>query len=158
MRTVLLVLLYSFQIALAFQKKGILLENLTWIEAEKVLTKETIVVLPIGAASKEHGPHLKLKNDLILAEYFKARVIDASNVVVAPTIPYHFYPAFVEYPGSTTLRLETARDVLIVTLQSDLDRAVGIESLHDSRETEGRQRSSSSLTSGLRRRSSDTIE
>ncbi|MBF8248109.1 MAG: Creatinine amidohydrolase [Bacteroidetes bacterium] len=113
MRTVLLVLLYSFQIALSFQKKGILLENLTWIEAEKVLTKETIVVIPIGAASKEHGPHLKLKNDLILAEYFKLRVIEASNVVVAPTIPYHFYPAFVEYPDSTTLRLETARDVMI---------------------------------------------
>ncbi|MEK6566082.1 MAG: creatininase family protein, partial [Bacteroidota bacterium] len=63
--------------------------------------------------SKEHGPHLKLKNDLILAEYFKKRVLESANVVMAPTIPYHFYPAFVEYPGSTTLRLETARDVMI---------------------------------------------
>jgi hypothetical protein len=39
--------------------KGILLENLTWVEAEKVLTRDTVVVIPIGAASKEHGPHLK---------------------------------------------------------------------------------------------------
>lgn len=101
------------QSATSFQQKGILLENLTWPEAEKILTKETIVVLPIGAASKEHGPHLKLKNDLILAEYFKKRVLESAHVVVAPTIPYHFYPAFVEYPGSTTLRLETARDVMI---------------------------------------------
>jgi creatinine amidohydrolase len=30
-----------------------------------------------------------------------------------PTLPYHFYPAFVEYPGSTTLSFETARDVVV---------------------------------------------
>jgi len=93
--------------------KGILLENLTWIEAEKALTRDTVVVIPIGAASKEHGPHLRLKNDWILAEYLKRRVLAASQVVIAPTVPYHFYPAFVEYPGSTTLRLETARDLMV---------------------------------------------
>jgi len=113
MRAMLLALLCSSQIVFSFQNKGILLEDLTWLEAEKILTKETVVVLPIGAASKEHGPHLKLKNDLILAEYFKKRVLESANVVMAPTIPYHFYPAFVEYPGSSTLRLETARDVMI---------------------------------------------
>ncbi len=103
----------SLNLVFAFQQKGILLEDLTWVEAERILTRDAIIVLPIGAASKEHGPHLKLKNDLILAEYFKKRVLESANVVMAPTIPYHFYPAFVEYPGSTTLRLETARDVMI---------------------------------------------
>jgi creatinine amidohydrolase len=77
--------------------KGILLEDLTWLEAEKVLTRESVVVIPIGAAAKEHGPHLKLKNDSILAEYLKNRVLAASNVVIAPTVTYHYYPAFVEY-------------------------------------------------------------
>jgi len=38
--------------------KGVLLEDLTWQEAEKVLTPSTVVVIPLGAASKEHGPHL----------------------------------------------------------------------------------------------------
>jgi len=93
--------------------KGIQLEDLTWIEAEKVLTEKTIVVIPLGAAAKEHGPHLKLKNDWLIAEYLKKRVLEHGNVVVAPTINYHFYPAFVEYPGSTTLRLETARDLIV---------------------------------------------
>ncbi len=95
------------------QNKGILLEDLTWQEAEKVLTPDTIVVIPIGAESKEHGPHLKLKNDWLMAEYLKREVMRRSNVVVAPTVNYHFYPAFVEYPGSTTLRLETARDLMV---------------------------------------------
>jgi creatinine amidohydrolase len=92
---------------------GILLEDLTWPEAEKVLSPEAVVVIPIGAAAKEHGPHLRLKNDLVLAEYFKRRLLERLPVVVAPTVNYHFYPAFVEYPGSTSLRLETARDLLV---------------------------------------------
>jgi len=92
---------------------GILLEDLTWLEAEKALTPDTIVVIPIGAAAKEHGPHLRLKNDFVLAEYFKRRLLERLPVVVAPTVNYHFYPSFVEYPGSTTLRLETARDLIV---------------------------------------------
>jgi len=31
--------------------KGILLEDLTWLEAEKVLTAETVVLIPLGAAN-----------------------------------------------------------------------------------------------------------
>jgi creatinine amidohydrolase len=94
------------------QNKGILLEDLTWQEAEKVLTKDTIVVIPIGAESKEHGLHLKLKNDWLIAEYLKREVLKSAAVVIAPTVNYHYYPAFVEYPGSTTLRIETARDLM----------------------------------------------
>jgi creatinine amidohydrolase len=100
------------------QNKGILLEDLTWVEAEKVLSPDTIIVIPIGAESKEHGPHLKLKNDWLIAEYLKKEVLRRTNVVIAPTVNYHYYPAFVEYPGSTTLRLETARDLLVDIVRS----------------------------------------
>jgi creatinine amidohydrolase len=88
-----------------------LLETLSWDEAERVLTPDTVVVIPLGAESKEHGHHLQLNNDFLMAEYFKQRVLAASgqNVVVAPTINYSFYPAFLEYPGSTSLNFETAR-------------------------------------------------
>ena len=97
---------------------GILLEDLTWQEAEKALTPDTIVVIPLGAEAKEHGPHLRLKNDFVLAEYFKRRVMAREAVVVAPTLNYHFYPAFTEYPGSTSLRLETARDLVVDVCRS----------------------------------------
>ena len=99
-------------------RRGIVLGDLTWVEAERVLTPDTVVVIPLGAAAKEHGPHLKLKNDLILADYLTARVLERADVVVAPTIPYHFYPSFLEYPGSTHLRLETARDVVVDIMRS----------------------------------------
>jgi creatinine amidohydrolase len=102
-----------FLITMTLGAKGILLEDLTWQEAEKVLTPATVVVIPIGAESKEHGPHLKLKNDWLLAEYFTRQVLQSADVVVAPTVNYHYYPAFTEYPGSTTLRIETARDLMV---------------------------------------------
>ena len=78
-----------------------------------MLLPGTVVVIPIGAASKEHGPHLKLKNDWLLAEYFKRQILKSADVVVAPTVNYHYYPAFIEYPGSISLRLETARDLIV---------------------------------------------
>src|SRR6267378_1392883 len=71
------------------QTKGVLLEDLTWIEAEAVLKPDTVVVIPIGAESKEHGPHLRLKNDFLMAEYLKRRVLASAPVVVAPTVNYH---------------------------------------------------------------------
>src|SRR4030095_15262872 len=96
----------------------VLLEDLTWVEAESHLTEGAVVVIPLGAGSKEHGPHLLLKNDWLLAEYFKKRVVEVAAVVVAPTIGHSYYPAFVEYPGPISPRLETARDLVVDTCRS----------------------------------------
>jgi len=104
--------------ALRTRTQGVLLEELTWIEARDRLTPDSIVVIPLGAAAKEHGPHLRLRNDWTMAEYLKRRVLEQARVIVAPTINYSFYPAFVEYPGSTSLRFETARDLVVDVINS----------------------------------------
>jgi creatinine amidohydrolase len=93
---------------------AVLLETLSWDEAEHVLTPDAVVVIALGAESKEHGRHLQLNNDFLMAEYLKKRVLAAAvqNVVVAPTINYSFYPAFLEYPGSTSLSFDTARAMI----------------------------------------------
>jgi creatinine amidohydrolase len=88
------------------------------VEAESILTEDAVVLIALGAAAKEHGPHLRLDNDWQMAEYLKRRVMAATPVVVAPTISYHHYPAFVEYPGSTHLRFETARDLVVDIITS----------------------------------------
>jgi creatinine amidohydrolase len=97
MKKLLFILLLLCLSSNAFaQNKGVLLENLTWQEAEKALKPETVVVIPLGAAAKEHGPHLKLKNDWTMAEYYKRRVLKAADVVITPTVNYHFFPGFLE--------------------------------------------------------------
>src|ERR1044071_7203573 len=92
---------------------GVLLEDITWKEAESLLTSSAVVVIPLGAQCKEHGLHLKLKNDWLIAEYLKRRIREQLAVVIAPTINYSFYPAMVDYPGTVSLRSDTARDTLI---------------------------------------------
>jgi creatinine amidohydrolase len=97
---------------------GVALSDLSWVEAESALTPSTVVVIPLGAATLEHGPHLKLNNDERLARYLGSRVQNATSVVVAPPVTYHFNPAFLEYPGTTSLTGTTARNMTVEIVRS----------------------------------------
>jgi creatinine amidohydrolase len=115
--TIAIVIIAPYHLAGAQQRaRGFRLADLTWQQAADVLRPETVVVIPLGAGSKEHGPHLKLSNDAIVADYLTQRIVDAADVVVAPALAYHYFPAFVEYPGSTSLTLETARALTVDTV------------------------------------------
>lgn len=92
---------------------GRYLETMTWDEAGPALREYPVVVLPIGARTKEHGLHLQLNNDWLLAEDLARRVGERSRVLILPTLPYGYYPAFVEYPGSVSVSLETMRDTVV---------------------------------------------
>ncbi len=102
----------------AWRSGSVRIAEVPWTEAQRLLDTSTVVVIPIGAEAKEHGPHLPLNNDWLLAEYFAKRVAAATRVVLYPTVNYHFYPSFVEYPGSTSLQLGTARDVIVDIVRS----------------------------------------
>jgi len=108
-----LILSLSLTLAQAEQKKAVILEDLTWIEAEKILIDHEVVVFALGARTKEHGPHLQLNNDYIMAEYLKDRVAELTPVVILPTLQYGYYPAFLEYPGSVSLRPETFTNLIL---------------------------------------------
>jgi acetamidase/formamidase/creatinine amidohydrolase/Fe(II)-dependent formamide hydrolase-like protein len=97
---------------------GVSLGHVPWTEAERLLTPERVVVLPLGAGSKEHGPHLLLRNDQILADYLAGRVVQARPVALLPTLTYGFYPAFLEYPGSVSLSDATQKDVVVQIARS----------------------------------------
>jgi creatinine amidohydrolase len=97
---------------------GILLERLTWKEAEEHLTPDAVIVIPLGAATKEHGLHLQLRNDFLLAEYLKDAVLENTDAIVMPTINYSYYPAFIEYPGSVSLSSETTSQMVFEICES----------------------------------------
>jgi creatinine amidohydrolase len=97
---------------------GLALADLTWQEAEPALTPSTVVVIPLGAGAVEQGPHLKLNAGERLARHLASRVQASASVVIAPPLTYHFFPAYAEYPGSTTLAQATARDVTVDLVRS----------------------------------------
>ena len=97
---------------------GVKLETLAWPEAERCFAGNPIVVFPLGASAKEHGHHLPLNNDAIIACWLADELCRRRPIVVAPLINASFYPAFVDYPGSISLRMETARDIIVDSCNS----------------------------------------
>src|SRR5215471_10110205 len=91
---------------------GVWLEDLTWPEAEARLAAGAPVVIPIGAASKAHGPHLPLKTDALTARALAQRLIERLPVVAAPVVGFGYYPAFTPFAGSQHLTAETFKAVL----------------------------------------------
>lgn len=83
--------------------RGVWLEDLTWPEAAARFEAGAVVLVPIGAASKEHGHHLPLCTDYLLARGITDGVLAELPVVAAPVISFGYYPAFRHYPGSQHL-------------------------------------------------------
>ncbi len=92
--------------------RGVWLEDLTWFEAKARFEAGAAVVIPIGAASKAHGPHLPLKTDAVTARALGQGVIDRLDMVAAPVVGFGFYPAFTSFPGSQHLAAGTFKALL----------------------------------------------
>ena len=93
-------------------KSGAWLEDLTWQEARARFDAGAIVVVPVGAASKAHGPHLPLKTDALTARALAQRLIERLPVVAAPVVGFGFYPAFTAFAGSQHLGADTFKALM----------------------------------------------
>ena len=86
---------------------GVWLEDLTWLEARRRFDGGAVVIVPVGAAAKAHGPHLPLNTDWLTARALGQRLIERLPVVAAPVIGVGHYPAFIPFAGSQHLSPET---------------------------------------------------
>jgi creatinine amidohydrolase len=98
--------------------RGRYLAELTWVEAEEFLARGWPLLLPIGAGCKEHGHHLPLGNDQLLADGLTRRVLDRVEALALPTLNYGYYPAFLEYPGSVSLPAQVMSDTVVAICHS----------------------------------------
>lgn len=85
---------------------GVRLMELTSPETADAVQKYPVAVLPVGAGSKEHGPHLPCGTDLFVVEELARRVLDACPVILLPSLAYGYFPAFIDFPGSVSLTPE----------------------------------------------------
>lgn len=88
-------------------QSGVWLEDLTWQEAKARFDAGAVVVVPVGAAAKAHGPHLPLKTDALTARALAQGLIERLPVVAAPVVGFGFYPAFTAFAGSQHLGADT---------------------------------------------------
>jgi creatinine amidohydrolase len=66
---------------------GLLLEHMTWYEAQAARDEHRVLLIPIGAI-EQHGPHLPLATDAIVAFELARRVARRQGAVVAPAMCY----------------------------------------------------------------------
>jgi len=91
---------------------GVWLEDLTWPEAEARFAADAVVVVPIGAVAKAHGPHLPLRTDATTARALAQRLIERLPLIAAPVVGFGFYPAFTSFAGSQHLSAATFKALL----------------------------------------------
>jgi creatinine amidohydrolase len=70
-------------------KPGVKLETFSWIEAEQWFADDPVVVIPLGAAAKEHGPHLPLNNNAIIAAWLGEQISARLPVVITQVLLQH---------------------------------------------------------------------
>ncbi len=101
---------------------GAFVAQLSWPEVERRVKAGALAVLPVGAACKEHGPHLPMNADLLQAQWLAAALVQRAQVLVWPVLTYGYYPAFTDYPGSVSLTRETLQR-MVEEILGDIRRA-----------------------------------
>lgn len=87
--------------------KKYLLEQMTWPEALKAFSgSTTVVVIPTGS-TEQHGPHLPLGTDFIIAHDLARRVGERADVIVTPTLPVGYAEYHTAFPGTLSIHEDT---------------------------------------------------
>ena len=90
-----------------------LMTNMTWKEYE--VKKDRILILPIGS-TEQHGPHLPLSVDAVIAEKIALKFAEKVDGIVAPTLSYGYkskplsgggplFPGTIDLNGITVMNL-----------------------------------------------------
>lgn len=86
--------------------KGTFIKEITYPECCEQINENTVIVLPIGGGSKEHGSHLPMGTDYYVTDYLAAELTRRCEVVTLPTLPFAYFPAFVGWKGSVHIEAE----------------------------------------------------
>ncbi len=81
------------------------LQYMTWQDAKEAFKSIRMAIIPTGS-TEQHGPHLPLGTDYLIAEYLAKRVAERIDVVVTPVIPVGFAHYHKSFEGSLSVNPE----------------------------------------------------
>lgn len=100
--------------------------------AEVARVRPPLALLPVGSF-EQHGPHLPLWTDALIASTVAARVGERMGAMILPTVPYGTSAEHRGLPGSVWLREETLASViedLVVSCAQSVTSRVAVLSGH----------------------------
>lgn len=83
---------------------------LSWTQVRDLAKTDPIILVPIGAI-EQHGPHLPIHEDSIVAEWSADRIAERTDAWVAPALNYGHSGSFRGYAGNLSLSQATLRNV-----------------------------------------------
>lgn len=94
--------------------KSLFIEDMNWVDVE-YLIKTGYKNIIVGISSVEqHGPHLPLKTDVIIAEIINTKVaIKIGKTLIGPTIKIGCSENHLAFPGTITLGKHTFQSVIM---------------------------------------------
>lgn len=93
------------------------LMNLTQPEAEILLKKNPVVVIPTGSV-EQHGPHLPFGTDYIASLVISQKVANKLDALLLPFTPIGVTPIHMSFVGTLSLRPETYMSMLADVCES----------------------------------------
>ncbi len=95
----------------------ILLANCSWADVKEYLECKQAIILPVGSI-EQHGEHLPLGTDTMVAEALALGVAERTNILVGPTISCGWSPHHMVLPGTVTIRPEVLIEYLYDMIHS----------------------------------------
>lgn len=86
------------------------LGEMSWTQVRDLAETDPIVLLPIGAI-EQHGPHLPIHEDSIIAEWVANELAKTTGCYAAPALNYGHSGTFRGYNGNLSLSQTTLRTV-----------------------------------------------
>ncbi|MFC7045112.1 creatininase family protein [Halobacteriaceae archaeon GCM10025711] len=88
-------------------------DRLTWPEINEAVEDERMVLVPVGA-TEDHGPHLPLDVDRVIAGTVCERTAeDREDTLLFPTVDHGYLPHHMDFPGGITIGHQTFVDYMI---------------------------------------------
>lgn len=93
------------------------LAEISWEQCAEYLAHDDRIILPIGA-TEQHGRHLGLGADFLIAQEIARRIGEQTRLLVAPTLNYGMSHLHLEFAGTVSLSPPTLSAVLQDIFQS----------------------------------------
>ncbi len=103
------------------QRRTYELGRMSWKEVAEILPQNPVVLIPIGTV-EQHGPHLPVNADNMVADFVARRAAEATGAYLAPAINYGYSALFHDFPGTISIRPETLTAVLRDVCEALLDQ------------------------------------
>jgi creatinine amidohydrolase/Fe(II)-dependent formamide hydrolase-like protein len=113
-KTMTLTILLGLSIALLSGQDGsraIILQELSWAEAETYFKSNDMVIVPLGS-TEQHGPHLPLGTDYYEALGISQIISEQTGVLVVPVIFAGYSEYHSGFPGTLSIKPETMEQIL----------------------------------------------